>query len=523
MLNTFLIAYRLKNTYRVNGIIYRLKQIPIIKRFLPTSLYKNTFLKVFATILSTIWEIATVFLGKIIYFAVMFALPLTVMENNSINNFLQLILFLSIGGALFNTGIFSPTKDKYYAVVLMKMDARKLVLSECLYGLIRHIIGFTVCFMIFSSGYQIDIWLCYVLAFGIIGLKLIVTAYRLEQFKKKRIVRSENNNSPVVVGASIGCLVLGYATVFFNLVIPVELIIIFFITMMVVGSFGLIYIFKYPSYHQFAYRLLNNGNIFIKEQQQDIINDSYRKVIALDTNISSNKKGFEYFNELFMARHKKILWRTAKRQALFCGGIVILINALLIFDPSLHKDAGVTLTTMLPYMVFVLYLINTVKNVTLAMFVNCDHSMLTYSFYRIPKNVLELFKIRLREVIKINLLPTLVISLGYISALIICGSERLLLYSIVSFVSIVSMSIFFSTHYLILYYLLQPYNSYTEVKSPVYSTITSLTYFVCYGFTKIELPIISFGIVCILFCVSYCIISCILVYKKAGSTFRIRN
>lgn len=523
MLNTFLISYRLKNTYRVNGIIYGLKQIPIIKRFLPTSLYKNTFLKVFANILSTIWEILTVFLGKIIYFAAMFALPLMVMENNSTNIFLQLLLFLSIGGSLFNTGIFSPTKDKYYAVVLMKMDARQLVLSECLYGLIRHIVGFIVCFMIFSSGYQMDSWLCYILAFGIIGLKLIVTLYRIEQFKKKRAVRSETNNSPIVVSFSIACLVIGYASIYFNILIPVELLIIIFAIAMIIGCIALVYIFKYSYYHQFAYKLLNNGNMFINQQPQEIVNDSYHKVITLDTNINSNKKGFEYFNELFMVRHKKILWRTAIRQALFCGGIVVLINALLIFDPSLHKEAGAALTTMLPYMVFVLYLINTAKNVTQAMFVNCDHSMLTYSFYRIPKNVLELFKLRLREVIKINLLPALIIAIGYILALIVCSSEQLLLYSIVTFVSIVSMSIFFSTHYLVLYYLLQPYNSYTEIKSPVYSTITSLTYFVCYGFTKVELPTFSFGIVCILFSVSYCIISCVLVYKKAGSTFRIRN
>lgn len=85
------------------------------------------------------------------------------------------------------------------------------------------------------------------------------------------------------------------------------------------------------------------------------------------------------------------------------------------------------------------------------------------------------------------------------------------------------MSIFFSTHYLILYYLLQPYNAHTEVKSPIYSTIISLTYIICYAFTKLELPILSFGIVCILFCIGYCVIACILVLKWAGNTFKIRN
>ena len=40
------------------------KQIPIIRRVLPMSLYKNQSLKIFVTILNTIWEIISVFLGK---------------------------------------------------------------------------------------------------------------------------------------------------------------------------------------------------------------------------------------------------------------------------------------------------------------------------------------------------------------------------------------------------------------------------------------------------------------------------
>lgn len=61
MLDTFLISFRLKNTYRVNSIIYMFKQIPIIRRVLPMSLYKNQSLKIFVTILNTIWEIISVF------------------------------------------------------------------------------------------------------------------------------------------------------------------------------------------------------------------------------------------------------------------------------------------------------------------------------------------------------------------------------------------------------------------------------------------------------------------------------
>lgn len=39
MFKAFRISYSLKNTYRVNGILYSLKQVPLLRRILPDSLY----------------------------------------------------------------------------------------------------------------------------------------------------------------------------------------------------------------------------------------------------------------------------------------------------------------------------------------------------------------------------------------------------------------------------------------------------------------------------------------------------
>ena len=71
MLKTLKISFSLKNTYRVNSILYAIRQIPLIKRIIPSTVYQITGFKIFANILSVIWEIITVFLGKIIYFLIM--------------------------------------------------------------------------------------------------------------------------------------------------------------------------------------------------------------------------------------------------------------------------------------------------------------------------------------------------------------------------------------------------------------------------------------------------------------------
>ena len=54
MIKSFIISFKLKNTYRANSIIYSLKQFPIINKILPSSLYKNKVLKIFANIISII-------------------------------------------------------------------------------------------------------------------------------------------------------------------------------------------------------------------------------------------------------------------------------------------------------------------------------------------------------------------------------------------------------------------------------------------------------------------------------------
>ena len=524
MLDTFLISFRLKNTYRVNSIIYMFKQIPIIRRVLPMSLYKNQSLKIFVTILNTIWEIISVFLGKIIYFAIMLIIPLNFMNVFNFRAMLQLLFFLSLGGAFFNTGMFDPSKDKYYAVILMKMDGREFVLSQYLYTLFRHYVGYMTAFMILSFTLQYPFWLSYILPLFIIGLKLMAVSAYLKDFKRNRKVRSENNNSPAIIGFSIGCLLVGYALIFSNLIIPIKMMLIVLIILSILAVILMSYVLKYDDYHQLSHKLLKNIDSLLNTDTQDIINDSYHKMITLE---ADTKKVIKLVLSILMnylcKDIRKFYGKTAKRQTYMIAFIIVVIIGILFYDVETQKDANNAMTSILPFFVFIMYLLNTAKNITQAMFVNCDHSMLTYSFYRIPKNILILFKIRLREIVKINLLPAVVLALGYMAILFICGGIDQAFLAFISFISIISMSIFFSTHYLILYYLLQPYNAHTEVKSPIYSTIISLTYIICYAFTKLELPILSFGIVCILFCIGYCVIACILVLKWAGNTFKIRN
>ena len=190
--------------------------------------------------------------------------------------------------------------------------------------------------------------------------------------------------------------------------------------------------------------------------------------------------------------------------------------------PQIRLRANELLLTFLPYFVFIMYAMNRGTGFTKALFMNCDHSLLTYSFYKQPKYILRLFRIRLREIIKINLPPALIVGVGRSVLLYASGGTSSPWNYAVVVISLACMSIVFSVHYLTLYYLLQPYNAGTEMKSGTYQLLMSLTYLACFLMMQVRMPTLVFGAMTIVFCAVYCLVTCLLIYRCAPKTFRLR-
>ena len=180
MLKSFILSYKLRNTYRVNSIIYSIKQLPLIGKHLPTSLYSSKGLKIFGNIISTLLEIINIFLGKALYILIMIVALLGIYEKgSSANNFITIFVFLSLAGGLLNTYMFNPTKDKYYAMILMNMEARKYTLSSYYYTMIKVVIGFLPFTIIFGTAYGLSLITCILMPFFVMFIKTIYNSYIL--------------------------------------------------------------------------------------------------------------------------------------------------------------------------------------------------------------------------------------------------------------------------------------------------------------------------------------------------------
>ena len=117
---------KLEVAYTVNGVIYALKQIPLIKKILPQKLYSCKGLKVFGTIVMLFIRFIEIFLYKVLYLVPLVFLPADSLqelhgEESGCPFFLHILFFMTLIGTFLNSNLFEPSRHRYYAVILMRM------------------------------------------------------------------------------------------------------------------------------------------------------------------------------------------------------------------------------------------------------------------------------------------------------------------------------------------------------------------------------------------------------------------
>lgn len=518
MLNSYILYYKLKNTYRVNSIIYTLKHTPLIKKIFSYSLYNNKGLKTLANVISAIIEFFSIFLGKLLYLVCFIALIAPIYNNTSLA-FINILVFLTIVGALLNTNMFNPSVDKYYAINLMRFDAKKYIITNYLYFLIKNIIGMLPFTIIIGLSFKVPLLICILLPLFIVNVKNIANSIILSGYNDNKKLHNENKLTAIVITFVIILLGLAYGLPYINIGINETIFYILFIISTIVGILSFRYILNYKKYTKVSKELLKKDDLIIVDNKAS--DDKMYKSQITNEEVNSKKEGYAYLNDIFVKRHKKLLTKATKNISI--GTIIFFIVAIVftyIFKES-NKDVNDILKHQLPYFMFIMYFINRGQKICQTMFMNCDHSMLTYRFYREPHAILSLFKERLKTLIKLNVIPGVLIAIGTVILLYTTGGATTLEY-IITFLSIVAMSIFFSVHYLVLYYLLQPYDVNLEIKNPAFMSICGATYFVCYMASQAEIPTMIFGVIMCLFTVVYSTVSLYLAYKYAPKNFKLR-
>ena len=521
MIKTLRITFSLRFATKINAVLYTLKHIPLLGRCFPDDVYRVRWLKGLAAITAFLWELGTAFLGKAFYFLLMIALAsLPYPLENKGPLFGHFLIFLTVTGGVLNGYLFDADDAADQAVLLLGMDAKKYTLVNFGYALAKVLLGFLLCGTVCGRLMGAPLWLCLLTPFYVIGVKLTVGSLQLRRFEKNGEL-CENDTALRLV-LIFGGLALAYGLPALGIVLPTWICGAVMVSGTLAGLLSVKPILQFGNY-RYLRQQLHTQAVITAQELEDAQTEGVRNQITDRADITSHKKGFWYLNELFIRRHRKLFWRPSLVVAAGAAVVTALALAAMAFLPELRQPVNGSILRLLPASAFLMYAINRGTGFTQALFINCDRSLLTYSFYKRREHILKLFAIRLWAIIRVNLLPAAVIAAGLPLLLWASGGTAPMSYALVS-VTVLALSIFFSVHYLTLYYLLQPYTAGTQMKSGLYSAITGGTYVVCYLLLDIEgLSPTTFGLSAIVFSIAYCIIACILVYFLAPKTFRIRN
>src|SRR5699024_3094317 len=157
------------------------------------------------------------------------------------------------------------------------------------------------------------------------------------------------------------------------------------------------------------------------------------------------------------------------------------------------------------------------------LFYNMDSTMLKYRYYREPASIEEMLKYRIKTSVLLNFPIGLLVAFTLAIIFFLSGGTDILAISITMLTAIV-LSILFSFHYLIMYYLLQPFTNNMEIKNPIYSFTNFLIYFICILSMQFSDKVgKSTILILVIFTIIYIPIGLYLLKKFGSKNFRLRN
>ena len=261
MLAIFILSLKIRIIYVMNNCIYALKQIPIIGKKIPSNCYSNKALKIIGTILAVLKEIIWQFLIKKTFYFLIFFIGIPVLtqalKQGSENvdgplavAFTNIFIFLSIIGGFLMNDMFVTDKDKYYAIFTMRINAKKYVISNYIYNLIKLAVMFVPFVLLFGaySKQQISTKMLLLLPLININIKIFIADIKIKYFQKTKKPDFENSIKGLTYIIMICAFVLAYLLPILGVEITQLALFIIFSISSILGIYSFISICKFNNY-----------------------------------------------------------------------------------------------------------------------------------------------------------------------------------------------------------------------------------------------------------------------------------
>ena len=524
-MNSFITFLKIKGSLSFNSFVFHFRQLPLLKKMISKTIFKNNIERIVWIIVNAIFRLIKMFFSNLLYFMLISFGAYTFLNEFSIDFssdiFIQTYELLFLGSSVvfgsFKENIASPTVDNYYVIKLMKGDCKKYLEFEFLFLYLTKLV-FLIPFMIYMAKFtKTSVAITSMMVGSWILMRLFSYCWELfiSKFKHYQVIYIVTLLVSFAIVLGCAGLILAKNTFYIDWrIIIVACTFLAFIGLLLIRNFN---------YSNLAIKRFNLNSLVRPENVEAEISKQSVKISDKDFKVNSrvwDKKGFIFFNDIFMARHRRLL---LKPVAIFSGCIAIVIVVVLVVAFLSFKTIepiGNGLLERIGALFFVLYFVNRGENYTNALFFNCDVSMLRYSFFRTPKNTLTNFWIRFRNLVILNMIPSILLVILVLILFAFSGIE--FFYMFMYSIQILEISLLFSIHYLFVYTMFQPYTENLEQKSYFARFANSFLYFVFFALQDVKLQIFPSFIVVTIITVLYAIIGSLLIMKYASKRFRLR-
>lgn len=343
-----------------------------------------------------------------------------------------------------------------------RMLAKESGLIQAVFNPLRIGIGRAVAFAIFFGLKN-----SFLISLGFAFVRIISNAITLTLSQKKEKIYADK------WWVNLGLSIVLFAILMRIKSFDTNILLIFFVLSLSISIFAIKYLLRFDDYGKLL-EVARTEDLDTNMDFEQTANDSLAlKDSDVDTRATKNAHGYDLLNKLFFARHKRLLIKPLYKKAgiLFALVLVALIGIRFAYK-DFDSNFGMNNIIIYTLPIFASILFNS-TNTNKALFLNCDRPLLQYGFYKEKEAVYDLYKLRYKSLLKINILGLLVGLIYLFLAFFLfesVGLKSLAMGGVFIFVAY----LFYVAYNLSIYYLFQPFNQEAALVGYMYQFWTSL-------------------------------------------------
>lgn len=526
------LAIRVTAAINCNYLVYILKRLPWLGKKIPDTFYRAPTTKAILSVLAELFRFLFGFAGAALTLAVLLLIPMFVMDQGLLNMdlFYHYFFFIFFLATPLGTNIIFQTQDMnaYTMINILNLDKRDFLVSRVAYTLGIKTFRYMV-LLVFSGLFMAVPPLVSLMLSGyILFAALIWEATILEIFGRFRFNPYDRPGYTLL--SLFLLLAICYLLPYLGLTLKLRPFLesgYLFALLLILAALSLWRLYSFNDYRAVTKKTINRERLLgvadlLKNAAFADVNLKEERLSRERVTGTGDLQGYALLNHLFFARHRGIMVKPVRIKVVILAVLAIPLWVLLLLKPEFQEPARGYLLASSPYLVFVMYLLSSGDKFSRALFFNCDRYMLREHYYREKKALLDNFTVRLKRSIRLNLPPAAAVAVLLLGTGVIVGMGGATIRLLPIVVTVFSLSLFFSTHFLFSYYMLQPYTVDLTRKSPLYGLIHVLIYLISYGSIYIKTSSIFFTLAVILFTLAYTGTAVLLTYHLAPRTFKLR-